>query len=120
MAWNVVLGGFGSLILCLHDSGDIHSSSTQLAESCCDEDMDLDQHACENCTDLELEPVELISVRTQDSDLPAPDLILSHVAITGLQVLASRNTAHEFRSQRAPPGCLQNCLLISGTIVLQV
>lgn len=126
-AWNSVLGGVSTLVLCFHVNGKTHielagETFHPNSEKCACAEKTTDVFDCTSCTDIVLEASDLGLMRPNELalvHLTTP--IVSDACIPLTPVISpSISCTKSEQPARAPPEAESTSLMISRTIVLRL
>lgn len=125
--WNAVLGGMGTLVLCLHNDGEMHvelagETFHSNTEDCAETEKSVDVSDCVSCTDIVLEAVDLGPTRQNELasvQMPSPVVSDAHIFLARA-VIPSKFCNEYGRFSRAPPQAESTVQWISRTIALRL
>ena len=125
--WNSVLGSMGTLVLCLHNDGEMHvelaGETFHLnAEDRVGTEKSVDISDCVSCTDIVLEAADLGPTRPNElASVHVPSQVVSDAYIFLAKAVSSPKFCTEYgQSSRAPPAVKSTVQLISQTIALRL
>lgn len=120
IAVNGLVGGMGSLLVCLHETGPVHLADAGVAEDCCHDSAGNPGHECHTCTDLKLQSIDVLATRVSDEFAPLVALCESSRLAVIEDAWQGPDVCEGANPTRAPPGRTDICLLVAQTVVLRV